>query len=131
MNIFKTCKGIIERRLKKMNFFEKLVRNNTGVSSKNFFLVSVTIAGVVMLFVLIAGFIVDMIFNHTITINLSDAGSYIAAVAAMFGAAGVTKAWTEWSENKFIDRNNNGIPDEQEDVEPSADEEPNLPCDEE
>lgn len=86
----------------KDTFFMKLIKNNTGVSSKNFFLVCVTLIGLVLLGVVIAGFIVDMIFNHTITVNMSDAAAFIASVASLFAAAGLTKAGSEWSENKFI-----------------------------
>lgn len=89
-------------RKAKRAFFLDLVRSNTGVSSKNFFLVCTTFIGLIMLTVLVAGFVVDMIFNHTITIDMSSAAAYIGAVAALFGAAGLTKAGSEWSENKYI-----------------------------
>ena len=93
--------GFFMKALKE-SFFMKLVKNNTGVSSKNFFLVCVTIIGLVMLGTLVAGFIVDMIFNHTISIDMGSAAAYIGAVASLFAAAGLTKAGSEWSENKFI-----------------------------
>ena len=93
--------GFFMKALKE-SFFMKLIKNNTGVSSKNFFLVCVTIIGLVMLCTLVAGFIVDMIFNHTISIDMRSAAAYIGAVASLFAAAGLTKAGSEWSENKFI-----------------------------
>ena len=93
--------GFFMKALKE-SFFMKLIKNNTGVSSKNFFLVCVTIIGLVMLITLVAGFIVDMIFNHTISIDMGNAAAYIGAVASLFAAAGLTKAGSEWSENKFI-----------------------------
>ena len=86
----------------KENFFMKLVRSNTGVSSKNFFLVCTTIIGMILLGVLIGGMIVDIIFQHTITISMTDAAAFIGAVASLFAAAGLTKAGSEWSENKYI-----------------------------
>lgn len=86
----------------KKSFFMKLIQNNTGVSSKNFFLVCTTIIGMLLLTVLIGGMIVDIIFNHTITVSMSEAAGFIGAVAALFGAAGLTKAGSEWSENKFL-----------------------------
>ena len=89
-------------RKAKRAFFLDLVKSNTGVSSKNFFLVCTTIIGLVMLIVLVAGFIVDMIFNHTITVDMGSAAAYIGAVASLFAAAGLTKAGSEWSENKYI-----------------------------
>lgn len=86
----------------KDNFFMKLIKSNTGVSSKNFFLVCTTIVGMIMLAVLIGGMIVDIIFQHTITISMSEAAAFIGAVASLFAAAGLTKAGSEWSENKYI-----------------------------
>lgn len=86
----------------KDSFFMKLIKSNTGVSSKNFFLVCTTIVGMVLLAVLIAGMIVDVVFNHTITISMSEAAAFIGAIASLFAAAGLTKAGSEWSENKFI-----------------------------
>lgn len=86
----------------KDNFFMKLIKSNTGVSSKNFFLVCTTIVGMVLLAVLIAGMIVDVVFNHTITISMSEAAAFIGAIASLFAAAGLTKAGSEWSENKYI-----------------------------
>ena len=86
----------------KKSFFMKLISSNTGVSSKNFFLVCTTIIGMILLGVLIAGMIVDIIFQHTITVSMSEAAGFIGAVASLFAAAGLTKAGSEWSENKYI-----------------------------
>lgn len=92
--------GIMKKA--KKTFFMKLIQSNTGVSSKNFFLVCTTIIGMTLLGVLIGGMIVDIIFHHTITISMNEAAGFIGAVAALFGAAGLTKAGSEWSENKYI-----------------------------
>ena len=62
----------------KKSFFMKLISSNTGVSSKNFFLVCTT------------------------TISMAEAAGFIGAVASLFAAAGLTKAGSEWSENKYI-----------------------------
>ena len=86
----------------KKSFFMKLISSNTGVSSKNFFLVCTTIIGMILLGVLIAGMIVDIIFQHTITVSMGEAAGFIGAVASLFAAAGLTKAGSEWSENKYI-----------------------------
>lgn len=92
----------IMTKLKQSSFFMRLIQNNSGVSSKNFFLVCTTIIGMVLLGVLIAGIIVDIKFNHTITIDMTDAAAFIGSVASLFAAAGLTKAGSEWSENKFL-----------------------------
>ena len=58
-----------------MNFFKKLINNNTGVSSKNFFLVTVTIIGCLLLLVPAVTLIVEIIFNH------APAHGFLRAVA--------------------------------------------------
>lgn len=83
-----------------MNFFKKLINNNTGVSSKNFFLVTVTIIGCLLLLVPAVTLIVEIIFNHTITTSLEGFAAYIASIGTLFATVGVTKAWAEKYEQK-------------------------------
>lgn len=90
------------KKTKDRSFFYKLVKSNSGVSSKNFFLVVTTIIGTLLLAVLVAGFIVDMIFNHTITVDMQGAAVFIGAIASLFASAGITKAWSDSSTNKYL-----------------------------
>lgn len=83
-----------------MNWFIKLIKNNTGVSSKNFFLVTVTIVGILLLIVPIVVLLIEVINNKTIQTDLGGMAQYIAAVAGIFASAGITKAWSEKYENK-------------------------------
>lgn len=83
-----------------MSFISKLIKNNTGVSSKNFFLVSVTIIGMILLIVPAIVLLIEVIINHTIATDLNGLAAYIAAVAGIFASAGITKAWSERYENK-------------------------------
>ena len=83
-----------------MTWFNKLICNNTGVSSKNFFLVCVTLIGLLLLLVPVVILLIEVISNHTIKTDLNGLAAYIAAVAGIFASAGVTKAWSEVSENK-------------------------------
>lgn len=78
-----------------MCYIGKLIKNNTGVSSKNFFLVVVTIIGCILLIIPAIILIIEVFYNHTITTNLEGMAAYIAAVAAIFTSAGITKAWSE------------------------------------
>lgn len=78
----------------------KLIRNNTGVSSKNFFLVTVTCIGMLLLLVPIVILLIESIYNHTIQTDLNGLAAYIGAVAGVFATAGITKAWSEKYENK-------------------------------
>ena len=83
-----------------MCYIGKLIKNNTGVSSKNFFLVTVTIIGLILLLVPAVLLIVEVIYNHTIATDLNGLAAYIGAVAAVFTSAGITKAWSEKYERK-------------------------------
>lgn len=85
----------------KDSFLTNLVKDDNNFSTVNFFLVAATIVGIALLIVPIIAMCVDVYFNHTITINLSDMGAYIVSVAGIFGAAGLTNAWTEYSYQRY------------------------------
>lgn len=85
----------------KEGFWTNLVKDDNNFSTVNFFLVAATIVGIALLIVPIFAMCVDVYFNHTITINLSDMAAYIVAVAGIFGAAGLTNAWTEYSYQRY------------------------------
>ena len=86
---------------KKKSYFAKLISNNTGVSSKNFFLIVVTLIGCLLLLVPVFTLIFEVIFTHTIRTSLEGFASYIAAVAGLFATAGITKAWSEKYEKQY------------------------------
>ena len=118
----------------KDGFWTKLVKEDTNVSVMNFFLMCTLGVGVILLAIPALGMIVDIIYNHTISINMADLGQYIMAVAGIFAAGGLSSAWTEIAYSKYNvppitevdmakaeveaeqirDDNNNGIPDEEE-----------------
>ena len=119
---------------KQDGFWTKLVKEDTNVSVMNFFLMATLGVGVLLLFIPVVAMIVDIWYNHTLTINMSDLGMYIGAVAGIFAAGGLSSAWTEFAYSKYNippiteedmarsesnaelirDENNNGIPDEEE-----------------
>lgn len=76
-----------------MKFFRDLITNNTGVSSKSFFLVIVTIIGFILLLIPAVILIVEVIANKTIQTDLNGLAAYIGAVGVIFTSAGITKAW--------------------------------------
>lgn len=78
-----------------MKYLLKLIQNNTGISSKNFFLISVTIVGILLLIVPIIVLLIEVISEHTIHTDLNGMAAYIASVAGIFASAGITKAWSE------------------------------------
>lgn len=90
-----------------MNYFQKLINNNTGVSSKNFFLIAVTIIGCILLLVPAFTLTFEVITTSTITSSLEGFAAYIGAVASLFATAGITKAWSEKYEQKSkLDKSN-------------------------
>lgn len=70
------------------------------MSSKNFFLVSVTLIGLLLLLIPAIVLIVEVAFNHTIQTDLNGMAAYIASVAGLFATAGITKAWSEKYEKR-------------------------------
>ena len=89
------------KKIVKGNFFSKLIQQNSGYSSKSFFLVVVTFIGTVLLAVPIFSLTIEAWYNHTITTDLTAMAAYITAVAAVFTSVGLTKVWSEKYEHKL------------------------------
>ena len=89
------------KKIVKGNFFSKLVQQNSGYSSKSFFLVVVTFIGTLLLAVPIFSHAIEAWYNHTITTDLTAMAAYITAVAAVFTSVGLTKVWSEKYEHKL------------------------------
>lgn len=81
--------------MKFIKWINSLIKNDTGISSKSFFLVIVTIIGCLLLLVPVFTLSIEAIFLHTITTDLTGMAAYIGAVASLFATAGLTKAWSE------------------------------------
>ena len=86
--------NLFGKLMAKLNF-TNLINNNTGVSSKHFFLIAITLIGAVLLAMVIISIIVDLIHNGTVTMSWADMGMFVGSVSTMFCAAGITKAWSE------------------------------------
>ena len=102
-----------------MNYFNKLISNNTGVSSKNFFLVVITLIGCLLLLVPVFALTIEAIFMHTIATDLSAMAAYIGSVASLFATAGITKAWSE----KFERRSDSSFFEKPQELEQMTEEE--------
>jgi hypothetical protein len=112
---------------KKENYFIRATKEDNNVNPIYLFLLIVLVVGIILLIVPVIGMLVDIFYNHTMTINLSDMALYVGAVAAMFTGGGAAGAITEYSYSKFNvkpldedgreikDENHNGIPDDEED----------------
>ena len=103
----------------KMTYFSKLVSNNTGVSSKSFLLVVITIIGCLLLAVPVFALSIEAFYTHTIATDLSSMAAYIGSVASLFATAGITKAWSE----KYEKRHNTHFIENQDEEETISEEE--------
>ena len=127
--ILKVCTFGLYKGMKKKkeNYFIRATKEDNNINPIYLFLLIVLGVGIILLIVPVIGMLVDIFYNHTITINLSDMALYVGAVAAMFTGSGAAGAITEYSYSKFNvtpldengqtikDENHNGIPDDQED----------------
>ena len=100
---------------KNENYFIRATKEDNNINPIYLFLLIVLAIGILLLLVPIIGMIVDIVYNKTITINLSDMSLYIGAVAAIFTGGGITGAITEYSYSKFnvnpVDENGRRISD--------------------
>lgn len=93
--------SIVDHIGKRIGFWGKLVRNNTGVSALNWFLIMSTLVGLALLVVVMFCMIWEVVNNNTIRSDISGWAAFIAAVATFIAPAGLAKGWSNWSENKF------------------------------
>ena len=100
------------KRRKKENYFIRATKEDNNINPIYLFLLVVLGIGILLLLVPVIGMCVDIWYNHTMTINLSDMGIYIGAVAAIFTGGGITGAITEYSYSKFNIKplDENGLP---------------------
>lgn len=85
---------------KLLNYFTKLVQVNSGHSSKAFFLVSVTLIGLLMLLVVCFILVWEVITYGTIKTDLMGLSAFVGSVASLFVTAGLTKTIGERGEHK-------------------------------
>lgn len=95
--------GLYDKMKKKDNdnFFVKATKEGNNINPMYVYLLLVGAVGVMLLFVPVIGMLVDIWYNHTMTINLSDMAVYIGAVAGLFISGGLPAAVAEYSYSKF------------------------------
>lgn len=93
---------IIDKKIEVNNGWWKrlLDKNDTTVSSSSFYLVSVTLVGLLLLFVPMIVLIVEVIYNHTVATDLNGMAAYIASVAGLFASGGIVKGWISYNDSK-------------------------------
>ena len=100
--ILKNCQNNVpEQPQQKQGLWDNLMRDDNDFNTMNFFLVAATLISVLMLLIPAGGIIVDIIFNHTITVDMNGIAAYIVSVAGVLGAAGISNAWTEYSYQRY------------------------------
>ena len=77
-----------------------LNKNDTSVSSSSFYLVAVTIVGLLLLLVPMIVLVIEVIYNHTIQTDLSGMAAYIGSVAGLFATGGIVKGWISYHDSK-------------------------------
>lgn len=87
--------------MKITKFIGDLIRTNSGTSSKAFFLVSVTLAGCVILLAVAFVLVFEVVKSGTIRTDLGGLAAFIGAVAGLFATAGATKAFGERNEKNI------------------------------
>ena len=95
--------GIMRRQ--SHGFWGSLVRQGTGVSSLNFYLIATTIVGIALLATVIFAIIWEVIHNNVVSSDISGWAAFVGAVGTLFASAGVAKGWSNWSEHKFLGTN--------------------------
>lgn len=98
--VVETATQMIQKTAKE-NFMIKIIKNNTGYSVKNLFMLILTLVGVVLLLVPVFILIIEAWYNHTIQTDLTALAAYITSVTGIFVTAGITKAWSEKYERRL------------------------------
>nr|DAD66545.1 MAG TPA: hypothetical protein [Myoviridae sp. ctPuP5] len=111
-----------------VEYIKLLIKSNNGDSSKSFFLVSVTLTGILLLLICGLVLIIDVCCTGYIITDLYGIATVIASIASLFGAVGWTKVA---GEKRFYDykkyypeekqKLNNKSSDESTSVKPSED----------
>lgn len=93
---------IIDKKIKANNgFLNRLLdKNDTSVSSSSFYLLSVTIVGLLLLIVPMIVLLIEVIYNHTVATDLNGMAAYIGSVAALFASGGIVKGWISYNDSK-------------------------------
>lgn len=93
---------IIDKKIEKHDGWWKrlLNKNDTTVSSSSFYLVSVTLVGLLLLLVPMIVLVIEAIYNHTIQTDLNGMAAYIGSVAGLFATGGIVKGWISYNDSK-------------------------------
>ncbi len=84
-----------------------LDKENSHVSASSFYLISVTIVGLLLLIVPLIVLTIEVCYNHTVTTDLNGMAAYIGSVAALFVSGGIVKGWISYNDAKMAQYKSN------------------------
>lgn len=92
-----------KKRVKKQKgWLARLVdMDDNSISASTVFLLITSMVAIILLLVPAIVLMVEVIYNHTISTDLSGMAAYITAVAAIFASGGILKGWTNYSSYRF------------------------------
>ena len=86
---------------KVIDYLDKAVKSNTGVSSLSLIVVAVGIMAVITLIVVCICLLVEVFTSHTIVSSLDGYAAIIASIAGLITSVGIPKAINNYGENKY------------------------------
>lgn len=84
-----------------IDYLDKAVKSNTGVSSLSLIVVAVGIMAVITLAVVCICLLVEVFTSHTIASSLDGYAAIIASIAGLITSVGIPKAINNYGENKY------------------------------
>ena len=84
-----------------INYLDRAVQSNTGVSSLSLIVVSAGIMSVVILIVISVCMLVEVLATKTVTASLDGYAAIIGAVAGLITSVVLPKAINNYGENKY------------------------------
>lgn len=89
-----------------INYLDKAVKSNTGVSSLSLVVVATGIMSIVTLIVVCACMLIEVINTHTVNASLEGYAAIIGAVAGLITSVVLPKAINNYGENKYRNKSN-------------------------
>jgi len=106
---------------KKRSWISRLFdMDDNTVSASTVFMVATSLVATVLLLVPAIVLIIEVVYNHTITTDLTGMGTYISAIVALYASGGLVKGWTNYSNYKFNQNNSNNNTTEEDEEELDA-----------
>lgn len=84
-----------------IDYLDRAVKSNTGISSLSLIVVAVGIMAVITLIVVCICLLVEVFTSHTIASSLDGYAAIIASIAGLITSVGIPKAINNYGENKY------------------------------